>query len=228
MARIITPEAILSYPNLITPRANENGPDKFGCALVFPAGTDLTAVKQSVLQEAQEKWADKLQGAEIQYFQTEHGQFPFLVAGNLKIRLPWRDHPEDVAKKGYPEGSTFFNTKSTRAPGLVTIYADEETGKPMTLQDESKLRAGAIVKASVSPWAYDEHGTGVTLTLGNVQWIREGDPDVIGANTGAPATDEFEADPSATADLSDVGVEGEGEPAGAAAGDGDDLGDLLG
>lgn len=226
MARIITPEAILSYPNLFVPRAaQEGGTEKFSAALVFPEGTDTTELKKAAIAAAQEKWGDRLKGAKIKALETQHGYQTFLVAGEFRALLPWRDHPETIATKGYPEGSTFINARSTRKPGIVTVYQGPD-GKPLPLDDESKVYAGVIVKASVDAYAYEHSGNkGVAFGLGNIQIIRDGER----LDGSVAAQDEFEADPDAVADLSDLTEDDSAEVlAGVTADDGDDLSDLLG
>jgi len=219
MSRIVTQEAVLSYPNLIHPRAAEEGKTpKYGCSLVFLEGVDVKPLKKAALDVATATWGDKLKGASIKVLETQHGPANFLVADGIRIRLPWRDVPADVAGKGYPEGSTFVNTNTIRQPQIVTQIPDPETGKPTPLTDESKLRPGAIVKASLDPYSYDNSGNkGVTFGLGNMQWIRDGDASVIGAKGGPAAADEFAADADAVADLSDLGADTAD----------DDLSDLL-
>lgn len=217
MSRIVTPEAILSYPNLVVPRAQQEGKQpKYSCTLVFPDGTDVRALKKAALDVAKAKWGTKLEGAKIKVLDTQYGPANFLVSPKVRIRLPWRDAPEDVAKKGYPEGSTFVNVSSQRAPGIVTLIPDPNTGKPMKLTDDSKLYPGAIVRASIDPYAYDTSGNlGVTFGLGNIQWVRDGER----LDGSVSAADEFDADASAVADLGDLDEAGDED---------DGLADLIG
>lgn len=227
MSRLITPEAVLSYPNLTSPRPLSDDEvaagkkPKYGCALVFLDGTDIRALKKAAIEVAKAKWGDKLNGASIKVLDTQYGPANYLVSEQIRIRLPWRDAPEDVASKGYPEGSTFVNANTTRRPQIVTQVPDAN-GNPSVLTDESKIRPGAIVRVSLDPYAYAAKGNnGVTFGLGNVQFIRDGDATIIGANAGPPATDEFDADASAVANLDDLGAD-------EATGTADSLDDLIG
>lgn len=225
--RIQTPEATISYPKVFVPAPTDpNDPDspkKYSAAFVFPAGTDLKPMKAAVINEAKARWGDKLKGAKLETLETPTGPALFLVAGKLRLRLPWR---EDGEEKGYPEGSIFINARSDRKPGIVTRIPDPDTGKPMPLTDESKLYAGAIVKASLDVYAYDTNGNrGVTFGLGNIQLIRDGER----LDGSVAAENEFEADEDAVADLSDLtGEDGETEDTEAPSGDEDDISDLLG
>lgn len=213
--RIQTPEAILSYPNLLTPSAMfENQTPKYGATFIFTKDTDISDLKTAAINVLAEKFGEEVKGGEIKYL-GDSGLLPFLVADGMRLRLPWRDHPEDVAEKGYPEGSTFITARNEQQPGFVTQIPDED-GKPTVLEDESKLYAGAIVRAGVDAYAYDNVKQGASFGLWGVQWVRDGE-----RLDGRPdPRDAFDADPNATADLSDMGVEGDEEE--------DDLSDLIG
>ena len=189
--RVITPEAILSYPHLLEPQEpmDGKGEPKYSASLVFPAGTDLSALKAAVKEVAEEKWGDKLPA--------------LLKAG--KIRLPFRTDGEE---KGYPEGSTFINARTTRRPQIATTIPDAD-GRPMLLTDESKIYPGAIVRASLTAFTYNVSGNqGVGFGLNNIQFIRDGER----LDNFTSAQDEFTADPSAVADLSDLVEEEEEAP----------------
>lgn len=202
MAQVITPEAIISYPQLFTARAFGNQEPKYSCALIFPEGTNLKELKQAAVDAAVEKW-----GADAK---------AMLLSGALNS--PFRTDAED---KGYPEGSTFFNARSKNKPGVVSIYPDEN-GKPSIITDEDAVVAGARVKAAVSVFAYDTNGNkGISFGLNHVQLLRA--PTAEERLDGrVAAVDTFEADADAVADLSDLE-----EPAAVGASDGDDLSDLM-
>jgi len=185
MARVISPEAILSYPQLFTPKAATlNSEPKYSAALIFPAGSDLTEMQAVYLEVAQAKWGDK--AAQV-IKAMQHPTF--------------KNDPDAVAAKGYPEGSTFINPRTTRKPSIVSIYPDPETGKPMPVTDEALVYPGVIVRASLEPYAYDNSGNrGITFGLGNIQIIRDGDR----LDGRAAARDEFDSDMGAVADLADL------------------------
>ena len=185
MARVITPEAILSYPQLFAPRAANPGAEaKYSAALIFPAGTDLSEMQAAYAAVAVAKWGDK---AKQVVAAMQHPTF--------------KSDPDTVAAKGYPEGSTFINPRTTRKPSIVSIYPDKVTGKPMPVEDEALVYPGVIVKASLEPYAYDNSGNrGITFGLGNIQIIRDGDR----LDGRAAANDEFDSDMGAVADLADL------------------------
>lgn len=206
MAQIITPEAIISYPKLFKAEAYEEGDTpEYSAALIFPEGTDLKELKVAAITALKEKWGEKTQA--------------LLKAG--KINSPFRT---DVEEKGYPEGSTFFNVRSRRKPGVVSIYPDEN-GKPSIITDEDAIVAGARVKVALSVFTYDVKGNkGVSFGLNHVQLIRK--PTEEERLDGRVAVeDSFAADLEAVADLSDL--EGVGSDDAPAASGGDDLSDLM-
>lgn len=227
MARLITGEVIASYPQLTTP--DEKG--KYSLTLIFADGFPKD-LKKVALDTIKAKYEGKLKGAKIVVLDTPHGKANFLqTSGGLTIRLPWRDDSEVVAGKSYPEGSAFIAVRTSAGapqPQIVSLVPDENR-KP-TVIDAGKIYAGCIVKVSIDPFCYDTDGNkGVTFGLGNVQFIRDGER-LDGRTFGV---DDFDADESAVADLSDLTGEGHGEGdeelvGAAASDDGDDLSDLLG
>ena len=98
MTKVITPEAIISYPHVFEPQRPPGASEPvYSCCLVFPDGTDMSELKAVAASVAKEKWGDKTKS---------------LMEGG-KIRMPFRNDGEE---KGYPEGSVFMNVKSKQAP----------------------------------------------------------------------------------------------------------------
>ena len=181
---IVTPLALLSYPHLFTPQPamNAGEPDKFGAVFVFSAGTDLTELKEAAVAAAVEKWGDKAAG--------------MLRAG--KLNSPFRDDDD----KGYPEGSIFIGARSIDQPGVVSKYADPETGKAREITDPSEVWAGNEVKGLLHAFAYDKKGNkGVTFSLDGVQKWADG---TVRFDGRVKAADAFDAVAPAVADLSDL------------------------
>ena len=222
--RVITPEAILSYPNLFEPRAiTEGATPKYSASLVFPEDADLSELEKAAAKVLKEKFGKKADALLKKVVARRNGEN---TEGELKangLRWPIRT---DNDSKGYPEGSRFFGARSERAPQIVTAIPDEN-GRPSKLEDRSKVYPGVIVRASLDAYAYDVSGNrGVTFGLGNIQILRDGER--LDSKVNAEA--EFEADPDAVADLSDLTSE---DPAAADGADedeqeGDDLSALLG
>lgn len=181
--KVITPEAIISYPHLFTPQAVKPGdPEKYSAALVFTDGTDLTPLKRAAVAAAREKFsqADKL-----------------IKAG--KIKMPFRDDGEE---KGYPEGSVFINVKTDSQPGVVSTIPDPDNGgRPTRIDDPEEVYPGAIVLASVVAYGWEYMGKkGVSFALNNIQKLRDGER----LDGKVAAVDEFDADEDAVASLEDL------------------------
>jgi hypothetical protein len=183
---LITPQARASYPTLVKPRAvvingKVQGDPKYGITLIFEQGTDITELRKAAMDVAKEFFGGKLKG--------------LLDAG--KFSNPFRT---DVEEKGYPAGATFINCTSLQRPGAVHRYKDA-AGKPRILTDEEiekMIYAGANVRASVRPFAYDTAGNrGVSFALNNVQWL--GDNERLDGRKAAE--DEFDGFEDDAADI---------------------------
>lgn len=169
--RVITPEAILSYPHLVTPQQNSNGKPKFSAALIFLPGANLTVLQQAALAAAEVKFPGKAQ----ELFRTK------------KLRSPFRT---DWEAKNYPKDSIFLNVRSEQRPG--TVFPDL-TEVPLDRIAEI-FYPGAIVKASLTAFYFNREGNqGISFGLNNLQFIREGER----LDNRVNPADEFTADLSA-------------------------------
>jgi hypothetical protein len=187
--KMISPVAILSYPNLFEPRGYQGSAPKYSAALIFPEGTDLKALKAVVLAVAKDKWGDK--GAQV-----------------LKsMRDPaFRDGEN---KAGYPKGSTYISAKSTRQPGIVTREADRATGKPKLISEDAatepgganEMYPGVQVKALLSVYASEGGGNkGVYFGLEGLQRWEDGER----LDGRAAVVDVFDGEMPDDADLADL------------------------
>jgi hypothetical protein len=195
--KLITPLAILSYPHLAQPqKPNKEGEQgKYSCTLIFTPEL-LADPKEKALYE-------KLQLAALDAAKEKFGSNAEKLLKSETFRKPFRS---DAEAKGYPAGSKFINIRSAQQPGIVYPYAGPD-GKPLRMpldKIKDEMYAGVIVRASVSPFGYDNSGNkGVSFGLNNLQKIRDGER--IDGRT-APEN-EFEVDLNAQpADLSDLGL----------------------
>lgn len=150
--RIVTPLARLSYPNLFKPAKpmSEGQEAKYQCELIFPPGTDLSALKKVASDCAKAKWADK-------------------VPKNL--RTPFRKGDEDRDGKDGYEGAIFIGARSKDKPGIVVGPNREEC------LDQSEVYGGCYVRASITAFAYSNAGNnGVAFALNNVWKVKDGEP----------------------------------------------------
>lgn len=191
--KVITDEFVISYPNVFKPRKNKKGEDKYSAACVFlegklgctlPDGTRTTLDKVA-LDVAKEAFGP--QAAEK--IRKEQLKWPF----------------NNGEKKDYPEGSIYFNASSNQQPGAVGPYRDPSTGKPRVITDPKDIYPGAICRASLTCYDYDNESKGVTFGLNHIQKLRDGDR----LDGRKAAEDTFSADDEALADLGDVTGEDE-------------------
>jgi hypothetical protein len=194
--KVITGEAVLSYPHLDKPQPSNDGkPPKYSATLVFPKGSDLTLLKKAAIAAGVKKFGATYTLPNGQVITFEQA----MVEGIFKN--PFR---KDGLAKGYPEGSVFINARSTQPVGVVYAHAGPD-GKPAKVPLEkirADLYAGAIVLASVSAFGYDNSGNkGVSFSLNNIQKLRDG----ARIDNRVNAEDEFTVDLSqAPADLSSL------------------------
>jgi hypothetical protein len=181
-----TPRAIISYPYLFTPSTYGVKPGqkpKYSCALIFPAGTDISELKKAALDCA------------IETFGAEKAKE---MIRNEELRMPFRT---DWKKKGYPEDSVFINCRTERKPGVVSIYPGPD-GRPLPIENEEEIYAGCEVYATVGVFYYNQNGNeGISFGLNNVQKLADGER--MDGRTNAE--DDFEADMDAKAELPEDG-----------------------
>jgi|Laugresu1bdmlbdd_1035124.scaffolds.fasta_scaffold02623_5 hypothetical protein len=148
---MITPEAILSFPSLITPRPrSEGGPEVYSCSLLFSAAAQKTP-----------EFAKLKAACEAAAKERFDGKVP---AG---LKLPFRDGSEkDYA--GYA-GTVYISPWSKQKPGIV-----DENVEP--LLDLDRLYPGVIVRADIKPFAWAVSGNkGVSFGLNHLQIVRDGE-----------------------------------------------------
>lgn len=195
MSKIITPEARLSYPQLLVAKAMTDsagvaqGKAMFSVALVFTPDTDLTALKNAIVATVVEKFGqDKAKEVLAK-----------MVPGG-SVRNPLR---ADIDKK-YGDGGNFFvNARNATKPQVAHPYADTN-GRPKLMTDkevEALMYPGCYVRASLNPFWFDKAGNkGVAFGLNNLQWLRDGERldsrtsaenefDVVATDAAASASD---------------------------------------
>ena len=158
--RVVTPEAILSFPRLDKPSkvdpTNENEEAKYNAVFMFSEGTDLNELKAVILAVGKARWGAKF--------------VEMLKLGQVKTPLRSDGNP-----KYFPKGVSYISPRSKNKPGLVMPYPDESGELPAICTDPSIFYAGAKVRASVTAFAYDRLGNkGVSFGLNSVQWVGDG------------------------------------------------------
>lgn len=174
---LITPKGTISYPQLFQPRIPPNskpGTDgRYSCIIMFRKDVDLKALKTAALKVAVDKWGREKVEA-------------LLKDGKLKLGFR-----TDLASKGWDADlyGTYISPWTKQQPGVVDRFKGPD-GKALPIRDPNVIYAGAEVRASVRPFAYDTDGNkGVAFGLGNIQKTGEGDR----LDGRRAAADEFEA-----------------------------------
>lgn len=189
MSRIKSPPVRASYPKLFEPEINEKGKKVYSCVLLI----EDTDSGRAFLKEA-EALADDAGRAKFRNYDDLKKSQGFKKAVRYDV---------DKYKEIQPKVIAFINARSyDTPPGVVSIYAGPD-GKPAKITDPTLVYPGVYLKASLHAYAYDQDKSkGVALGLGNVQVLSH----LNGAriDSRVAAEEEFEADPSAAADLDDL------------------------
>jgi hypothetical protein len=149
--QILTPEFRVSFPSVFQKKAAAEGQEpKYSIVMLVPKTTDLTAMKQAVVDALTEKWG------------PDKAKWP------KGLRLPFRDGSEKDYE-GY-ENVVFCSASTKNRPGLV-----DRDVKPII--DPNEFYGGCYARATVAAFAYDKAGNrGVSFGLRNIQKTRDGEP----------------------------------------------------
>lgn len=167
MSKVVTGTVRLSYANVWTPRAaNEGSEPKYSASIIIPKADTATvdAIKKAIEVAIQE-------GV---------GKFGGKIPPRATLKLPLRDgdaeKPDDEAYKN----AYFLNATSKLAPGIVDKHVQP-------ILDHSEVYSGVYARVSLNFYAFNTSGNrGVACGLGNIQKIRDGEP--LGGKT-APSAD---------------------------------------
>lgn len=167
MSKVVTGTVRLSYANVWTPRAANDGSEpKYSASIIIPKADTATvdAIKKAIEVAIQE-------GV---------GKFGGKIPPRATLKLPLRDgdaeKPDDEAYKN----AYFLNATSKLAPGIVDKHVQP-------ILDHSEVYSGVYARVSLNFYAFNTSGNrGVACGLGNIQKIRDGEP--LGGKT-APSAD---------------------------------------
>ena len=180
MIKITTPAFRVSFPSLWEPQGYENQEAKYQVTALFPATTDISALKAFAKAVAVLKWGDKLPG---------------------KLSLPWHNgndklDSEGNIRAGYKD-TVWIRFTSKKQPVVVDINKQE-------ILTENEIYGGCWARASVSCYAYDKAGNkGVAFGLLSLQKLKDDEP--FGGAHSNPDEDFAQLpDGYASTDLSDV------------------------
>lgn len=177
--KVVTNKVRLSYAYLTTPKADDNGKEKYTTSVLIPKGDTETLKRFKAAIEAvkADPKAQKVWGGKV-------------PAG---LKLPLRDGEEKADDHPEYAGHIFFNCSSTTKPGLVDINLNP-------ILDATEIYSGMYARVSVNLFAYNTNGNkGVGVGLNNVQKVADGEslsgsrskPEDDFGGLGAVAGDDF-------------------------------------
>ena len=187
--QLLTPEAILSYPSLVKPvntEMDKNKPPKmrYKADLVFPKGTDLSALEAAATQ------AMEAAGIKV-------AKIPLLKPCSNKI-----DQKTGQIKPIYDKGDFYISSWAGAEYPPVLLGLDAQPGYPA-----ANFRGGNLVQAVIEVYAYNQVNTGVNGGLKAIQYRGKGNPVNAEADlslfSAAPA-EEMEAPEAPQAPQADV------------------------
>ena len=167
MSEVVTGTVRLSYANVWTPRAaNEGSEPKYSASIIIPKADTATvdAIKKAIEVAIQE-------GV---------GKFGGKIPPRTTLKLPLRDGDEERPDDEAYKNAYFLNATSKLAPGIVDKHVQP-------ILDHSEVYSGVYARVSLNFYAFNTSGNrGVACGLGNIQKIRDGEP--LGGKT-APSAD---------------------------------------
>jgi hypothetical protein len=153
---VFTPPFRVSFPNVFRPTSYQGGDPKYSIVMLFyPANFNdkHKAAWKDVGRIANE--------AAIEAFKKPLKELPD------NFRKPFRKGEEKAHLDGYGEGCIFFSASSKQAPGVI------DRNKANVLEQD--FYPGCWARASISAFAYDNKGKGVSFGLHNLQKLGEGE-----------------------------------------------------
>lgn len=151
---IVTNKVRLSYVNLLRPRTNDKGEEKYDvCILVPKSDKETLDLIKSAIEAAKAEWKSKF------------GKLP------PQLKQPLRDGDTERDTDEQPEykGHYFFNATSQKKPGVVDRHTN-------ILTDETEVYSGMYARVSVNFYPYSNESKGIAAGLKNVQKLADGEP----------------------------------------------------
>jgi hypothetical protein len=160
--KVMTPKFRVAFARVFKPEAFEEGQEAlFSITMLFPKETDISGLKAVAREAKKAKWGDK---------------------APKKLKSPFKDgDSEDFEDYDGFEGMIVVRATSKWKPGIVDMNLQNIT-------DETEFYSGCWARATVTAFAYDRIGRGVSFALQNLQKLE--DDDQFGG--GASAQDDFD------------------------------------
>lgn len=178
LTKITTGKVRFSYVNLFTPRAIDNGPEKYSVTLLIPKSDKATL----------NKIKNAIDAAKTAYIQRNSGK---KLPSTLKNTLHDGDgeRPSDGEEYGEECKGHYVITVSSKNPPKI-LHADKTL-----LTDPQELYSGCYGRAVINFYVYDTQGNkGISAGLNGVMKLYDGEPLGGGIVTDADWDDDFEDD----------------------------------
>lgn len=143
----------LSFPHLFERQEPMKGQreGKYGCALLFPIGVDVSKLKAAAGDALKAKWPGDSKPGKL--------KSPFLDA-----------HDTQPDTEGYEKGMLLIRANSTQRPQVVNRKLQPITSPEL-------VYAGAWVLATLRAFAYDvDLNKGISFGLQNIMLFADGEP----------------------------------------------------
>ena len=174
MAKVLTPHFVAAFPNVFKATSYMESEPKFSVTAVFHP--EKFSAKEKKL------WANLLKQVDTVCMDTFKKKASMLPK-NFKLGL--RDGAEKPDLNGFTEDCIFVNLTSKFKPDIV-----DGNGEPVDAS-EGRVYAGCIMRATVTPYAYNNVGKGYLIGLNNLQLLRWDTPRLDGRTT---ASDDFSSE----------------------------------
>lgn len=157
--RLYSPKGVAAYVHLHTPRARTDakgqpkGDPKYGLALFFKKGTDLSEMEEVAEKKLREAFGPKA----MDLVRKGKINWPFADTDDMEDPEPPFDKP-----------GTVVNFKKADRPGIVDADAEP-------IMEKSDVYSGMIARVSCRCFTYDNESKGVSFALVNVQKLGDGE-----------------------------------------------------
>ncbi len=173
-----TPLARLAFTNtLFKPQERDNGKKQWGCSLLFPKGSDISALQNAALEAAKLEWGDKA----IQMFKDGLIHNPFLDGDGKQ----GKNKQTGESHAGFP-GTTFIRVISGEEyrPKLFNRQL-------LPITEQSQLYSGCYGYAVINAftWENKEKGKGISFGVSMIQFAKDGDS--LGGTGGGADPEKF-------------------------------------
>ena len=189
LVKIVTPEFRAGFPALFEARkANPTSATekaKFSIVMLFQVADTAQSKKENRSKVDLEPLKNLVRNVIIEKFGADRTKWPKFGVNSGELQTPFRkgDVPEKKDKPGFGEGIEFAAASTLNKPGIVQPWAGPDN-RPAPLTVPSDFYGGCYARATVNAYYWEYMGKmGVSLSLQNVQKLRDGEP--FGGRTAA-------------------------------------------